>query len=190
MSTRVHGFIRVSTDRQATDRQWDALLTAGVERSHVIVEIGVHGDSDQRAGLEQLLRAVRPGDEVYVADISRLGRRTHEVLSLLRKLNDAGVTVKCLNPALTFDGSPIALLLSALLSAVAEMELETLRERTRQGVAAARERGRVGGRPASLSEIQRREVVRMYAEARSIAELATIFGCSERTIRRAITGVR
>jgi DNA invertase Pin-like site-specific DNA recombinase len=190
MSTRVHGFIRVSTDRQATDRQWDVLLEAGVEREHVIVELGVHGDAAERTGLERLLRVVRPGDEVYVAEISRLGRRTHEVLSLLRTLNDAGVTVRCLSPALTFDGSPIALLLSALLSAVAEMELETLRERTRQGVAAARERGRVGGRPASLSDLQRREVVRMHAESRSYAELAAIFGCSERTIRRAITGVR
>jgi DNA invertase Pin-like site-specific DNA recombinase len=112
------------------------------------------------------------------------------VLSLLRTLNDAGVTVKCLSPALTFDGSPIALLLSALLSAVAEMELQTLRERTRQGVAAARERGRVGGRPASLSNVQRREVIRMFAEGRQLAELAAIFGCSERTIRRAVTGVR
>jgi len=190
MTPRTHGFIRVSTDRQATDRQWDALLAAGVERVHVIVEHGVHGDAVQRAGLEELLRVTRPRDEVVVAEISRLGRRTHEVLALLRTLNEAGVTVRCLSPALVFDGSPIATLLSALLAAVAEMELVTLRERTRQGVAAARARGRVGGRPASLSEVQLREVVRMHGEGRGFAELAAIFKCSERTIRRAVTGVR
>lgn len=189
-TSRLHGLVRVSTDRQALDRQLDALHAEGVLDEHIIVERGVHGDAAQRDGLDELLRVTRSGDVVIVAEISRLGRRTAEVLTLLRALNDAGVTVRCLSPALIFDGSPIATLLSALLAAVAEMELETLRERTRQGVAAARERGRVGGRPARLTEVQRREVVRMHAEGRSSAELAEVFGCSERTIRRAVTGVR
>lgn len=192
MNYRLFGLARVSTDRQSLDRQVDALRAAGVNAQDVVVEHGVSGDAAQRDGLEQLLQRVRAGDDVYVAELSRLGRRTVEVLELLRELNERGVTVRCLQPSLTFDGTPIATLLVTLLSAVAEMELETLRTRTREGLAAARSRGRIGGRPAVLTDAQRREVVRMRAERRPTAEVAAIFGVSERTVRRTVraTAVR
>ncbi|MDP3951154.1 recombinase family protein [Microbacterium sp.] len=188
MTTRSFGLARVSTDRQALDRQLDALHAAGVSRDHIVIEHGVSGDATQRDGLDELLLRVRDGDEVLVAELSRLGRRTVEVLSLLRELNELGVTVRCLQPALLFDTSPMATMLAALLSAVAEMELETLRTRTREGLAAARARGRTGGRPAALTEAQRREVLRMRSEGRSSAEVAAIFGVSERTVRRVLGG--
>ncbi|WP_313480174.1 recombinase family protein [Microbacterium sp.] len=184
MTSRTFALARVSTDRQALDRQLDALRAAGVARDHIVVEHGVSGDAAQRDGLDELLLRVREGAEVLVAELSRLGRRTVEVLSLLRELNGRGVTVRCLQPALVFDGSPMATLLVTLLSAVAEMELETLRLRTREGLVAARARGRVGGRPAALTEAQRREVVRMRGEGRPSAEVAAILGVSERTVRR------
>jgi len=189
-SPRLHGLVRVSTDRQALHRQLDALHAQGVLDEHIIIERGVHGDDLRRDGLDELLRIVRAGDVVIVAEISRLGRRTSEVLALLRTLGDVGVTVRCLNPGMVFDGSAISTLLVTLLAAVAEMELETLRERTRQGIEAARQRGRVGGRPPSLTDLQRREVLRMSGEGRLAAEIAEIFACSERTIRRAVSGHR
>ncbi len=154
----------------------------------MIIEQGVSGDSAKRDGLAALLAVVRDGDVVMVAELSRLGRRTVDVLTLLRELNGRGVAVRCLQPALTFDGSPIATLLVILLAAAAELELETLRSRTKEGLASARARGRVGGRPAALTQAQRREVVRMRSEGRTTSEVAAIFGVSERTVRRATAG--
>lgn len=185
-TARRFGLARVSTDHQALDRQLDALHAAGVAESDVVVECGVSGDAPTRDGLDQLLLRVRSGDEVIVAELSRLGRRTVEVLTLLRELNDRGVAVRCLQPTLTFDGSPMATLLVTLLSAVAEMELETLRTRTREGLAAARARGRVGGRPPALTEVQKREAARMRAAGRSTVDIAAVLGASERTVRRVI----
>lgn len=190
MTRRTFALARVSTDRQALDRQLDALRLAGVTSDHIIIEHGVSGDSAHRDGLDELVLRIRDGDEVLVAELSRLGRRTVEVLSLLRELNGRGVTVRCLQPALTFDGSPISTLLVTLLSACAELELETLRTRTREGLAAARARGRVGGRPRALTEMQCREVTRMRSEGRKATEVASIFGVSERTVRRVVAAKR
>lgn len=189
-TSRSYGLARVSTDRQALDRQFDALRAAGVEDAHVIIEHGVSGDASMRDGLDELLRVTRSGDSVTVAELSRLGRKTRQVLELVETLNTQGIVVRCLEPNLTFDGSPISQLLLSLLSAVAEMELTTIRIRTREGLAAARARGKVGGRPPALSEIQRREVRRMHAEGRSGADLAEVFGCSPRTVRRTLKGTR
>ncbi|MDL5352169.1 recombinase family protein [Microbacterium sp. zg-YB36] len=187
MTCRSFGFARTSLDRQALDRQVDALCAAGVAEIDIVIEHGVSGDAAVRDGLAELLLRVRDGDEVLVAELSRLGRRTVEVLSLLRELNGRGIVVRCLQPAMVFDGSPMATLLVTLLAAVAEMELETLRIRTREGLASARARGRVGGRPAALSDAKRREVVRMRGEGRPTNEVAAIFGVSERTVRRAVS---
>ncbi|MGM7696813.1 recombinase family protein [Microbacterium sp. A84] len=189
-TSRSYGLARVSTDKQALDRQLDALRSAGVEDQHVIIEHGVSGDADKRDGLDELLRVARSGDTVTVAELSRLGRRTRQVLELVETLNAHGVTVRCLEPSLRFDGSPISQLLLSLLAAVGQMELQTIRIRTKEGLAAARQRGRVGGRPASLTDIQRREVLRMHAEGRSAADLSEVFGCSARTVRRTVSGTR
>lgn len=148
------GLARVSTDKQSLARQLDALAAAGVEQPRIVIEHGVSGAKTHREGLDELLRVVRGGDEVVVAELSRLGRRTSQVLHLVEILNERGVTVRCLQPALIFDASPMSRLLLALLAAVAEMELETLRQRTREGVAAAKARGRVGGRPRALTPAQ------------------------------------
>lgn len=121
---------------------------------------------------------------MYVAELSRTGRRTEQVLALLRSLNERGVKVVCLRSALTFDGSPMSTLLVTLLIAVYAMELETLRERTRLGIAASRARSRMGGRPVALTEAQRCEVRRMRGVGRPAKKVAEVFGVSERTSRR------
>ena len=182
------GLARVSTDRQSLARQLDALASAGVASEHIIVEHGVSGRATHREGLDELRRLARDGDTVVVAELSRLGRRTPEVLELVELLNDRGVTVQCLQPALTFDSSPMSKLLLALLAAVAEMELDVLRQRTREGVAAAKARGRVGGRPRALTPAQVRQVRRMRAERVTLAECAATFGVSVSTVRRATEG--
>lgn len=93
---RAHGFVRTSTDRQAFDRQVDALLAAGVDREHIVIEAGVSGQATKRQGLDELMLPVRPGDAVLVAELSRLGRSTRQVLELVSRLTEAGCTVRSL----------------------------------------------------------------------------------------------
>lgn len=76
MSSRLHGLARVSTDRQALDRQLDALHSEGVLDEHIIVERGVSGDAAQREGLDELLRVTRAGDIVIVAELFGCSERT------------------------------------------------------------------------------------------------------------------
>ncbi|MFN3949134.1 recombinase family protein [Microbacterium sp.] len=184
MSAQLFGLARVSTEKQALDRQLDALHSFGVPGENIVTEKGVSGAAAHRAGLDALMLRVRPGDTVVAHDLSRLGRRTLEVVGLVRALTGRGVDVRILQPGLVFDGSPLSNLLLSVMSAIHEMELETTRQRTVDGLAAARARGRVGGRPEALTNAQRAEVVRMRAEGRPAAEVAALFDCSIRTIRR------
>lgn len=96
-----------------------------------------------------------------------------------------GIGIRILN--LGIDTSTIAgKLVLTIMSGLAEMEREVLRERTLDGLAAARRRGKHGGRPPALTKEQQREANRMRADGRSLTEIAGILGCSERTIRRVL----
>lgn len=189
-SARTFGLARVSTHSQQIERQLDSLRAAGCLIEDIVVERGVSGASKERPALDELRLRLREGDTLVIPELSRLGRRTGAVVTLVDELVGRGVTLKCLEPSLVFDGSPVSNLLLTVLAASATLERDLLVSRTIDGLHAARERGRVGGRPARLTDIQRKEVVRMRSEGRSLGDLATVFGCSECTIRRAVAGNR
>ncbi|WP_082586453.1 recombinase family protein [Microbacterium sp. Root280D1] len=189
-SSRTFGLARVSTNGQQIERQLDSLKAAGCLDEDIIVERGVSGASAERPALDELRLRLRDGDTLVIPELSRLGRRTAAVVSLVDELVGRGVILRCLEPGLVFDGSPVSNLLLSVLAAAATLERDLLVPRTIDGLNAARERGRVGGRPARLTDVQRREVVRMSGQGRSYAELAAVFRCSERTIRRAVSGKR
>lgn len=190
MTQRLFGLARVSTHGQNLDRQKRALMEAGVSVDDIVVEHGISGAASVRPGLDELRLRLREGDGLVVQELSRLGRRTHELLQVVNELSGRSVTLFCLEPRLTFDGSPVANLLCSLLAATSQLERDILRQRTISGLAAARAAGRTGGRPRALTDLQRREVTRMYAGGRTPSDLAEVFGCSVRTVRRAVSGAQ
>jgi DNA invertase Pin-like site-specific DNA recombinase len=176
------GYARVSTSdgRQVTDRQEDALREAGCDRVFIDHTSGAKADRPQ---LNALWNAAREGDTIVVQALDRLGRDTRQLLAWADELRVAGIHLRILQLGVD-TATPAGKLVFTLISALAEHERQLLRERVKDGLAAARSRGRVGGRPASLSDAQKREAMRLRQEGRPAGEVAELFGCSTRTIRR------
>ena len=182
------GYARVSTSagRQVTDRHEDALRDAGVDRVFIDHSSGMKASRPQ---LDALWQTARAGDTVVVLSLDRLGRDTRQLLAWVAELEQTGVHLQIIQLGVD-TATPAGKMLLTVIAALAEMERAVLVGRVREGLASAKLRGRVGGRPASLSPAQRAEVVRLRADGRSAGECAELFGVSTRSIRRATASSR
>ena len=137
------GYARVSTGEQNPDAQCDRLLQAGAIRVFTDVASGKRSD---RPGLAELLDHARPGDRLCVTRLDRLGRSLRELLDIVASLEARGVHFVSLEERL--DTSSVAgELVFHVFGAIAHFEQRLISERTRDGIAAARKRGRTPGRP-------------------------------------------
>lgn len=175
------GYARVSTEGQHLDAQQDALRDAGCAR--VWTEV-VSGAQRQRPELERLLDQLRPGDVVVVTKYDRLARSLHDLLAIVESIRARGGGFRSLAEDIDTT-TPAGRLVFHVFASIAQFERERLAERTREGLAAARRRGRVGGRPPALSALQREEVRRLCQDGRALADIARLFQVSTRTVRRA-----
>ncbi len=140
-------YARVSTLDQNTDMQIDAFKEAGCER---IFEEKESGGKDSRQVLKEVLEFLRPGDTLVVWDIKRFARSTRFLMNTLHDLTERGVWFESISePFLNTSGKDdyFKKFLRALFAAMAELDLDIIRERIREGKKAARARGRSGGRP-------------------------------------------
>ncbi|MCX9158140.1 recombinase family protein [Niveibacterium sp. 24ML] len=136
------GYGRVSTDDQHLDLQRDALQAAGCE---VIYEEAASGKTTKRPELEQCLKALRAGDSLVVWRLDRLGRNLADLVHIVTELKNRGVGFESLTERIETI-SAAGTLVFHVFGALAEFERALIRERTRAGLAAARARGRKGGR--------------------------------------------
>ena len=183
------GYMRVSTADQNTDGQRDALLVAGVrdDARHLFEDHGVSGAKAERPGLNKCLESLREGDTLVVAKLDRLGRSLGNLVQLFQELADRGVGVRVLdNPMLSTEGnSSQAKLMLGIYGAFAEYERDLLRERTNVGLAAARARGRNGGRPKLLDSKKIERAKQLHAAGNmSPKEIANALGVSVATFYR------
>lgn len=184
MTTRTIGYARVSTVDQSLERQVDELTAAGAEE--VRTEVGSGKKGADRPVWDELLRSLREGDTLMVTELSRLGRSTSQLSTLADDLQDRGVALRILNLGID-TGTPSGRLVYSIISAVAQMERELLIERTMSGLAAARARGRKGGRKPSITDAQIRRAQKLYdARDLTVAEIAATIGVSRQTIYRHI----
>jgi len=140
------GYARVSTLDQTLALQQDALTAAGCEQLYTDT---VSGSVTDRPGLTQALSHLRAGDTLVVWRLDRLGRSLGHLIDTIRHLESRGVHVKSLQEQLDTTTSGGKLVFH-VFEALAEFERDLIRERTYAGLAAARARGRVGGRPRIL----------------------------------------
>lgn len=176
------GYARVSTDDQKLDAQTDALEAAGAQR---LFAERISGSKRRRPELDRLLDQLREGDVVVVTKYDRLARSLRDLLEIVEAIGQRGAGFRSLAEDIDTT-TPAGRLIFHVFASIAQFERERISERTREGLEAAKKRGRVGGRPPALTEAQKAEVRRMRADpARSISEIAELFRVSANTVRRA-----
>ena len=172
------GYVRVSSLDQNPERQ---LEQVPVDR---IFTDKASGKDTQRPELDNLLTFVREGDTVVVHSMDRLARNLDDLRRLVQQLATRGVRVEFVKECLTFTGedSPMANLMLSVMGAFAEFERTLIRERQKEGIALAKQRGVYRGRKNSLSPEQVTEMKQRAASGEPKAALAREFGVSRETI--------
>ena len=179
--TMLIGYARISTQDQTLDLQMDALEKAGCGK---IFTDKVSGTKAERKGLTEALSHLREGDTLVVWRLDRLGRSLRHLIDTVTELHDRGVGFKSLqeNIDTTTSGGKLVF---HIFGALAEFEREIIRERTQAGLASARSRGKVGGRPKALSakEVQ---ILRNMAADKSlaVADICKTLGIGRTTFYR------
>ena len=173
------GYARVSTHDQNLDLQKDALEKAGCKKIYVEQ---MSGSSRIRPELEKTLEMLRNGDTLVVWRLDRLGRSLKHLIELITKLEQREIGFKSLMESMDTTTSGGKLIFH-IFGALAEFEHNLIKERTSAGLAAARARGRNGGRPLKLDEKKRGLAIKLYNEReRSIKEICQIMGVSKPTL--------
>jgi len=178
MNQRI-GYARVSTDDQHLELQRDALSQAGCS---MIYEETISGKSAVRPELEQCRKALRAGDTLVVWRLDRLGRSLPDLVQIIADLEQRGIGFESLAEKIE-TSSAAGKLVFHVFGALAEFERSLIRERTQAGLAAARARGRAGGRKPKLDAKQIRQIKVLLRDPNtSVAEVARDYGVSRTTI--------
>jgi len=177
-SHRVYGYARVSTLEQDPALQLDGLRAAGVNEVFVDKASGTRTD---RPELEKMLRQLREGDTVVVWRLDRLGRSLPHLIETVTGLGERGVGFRSLTEAIDTTTSG-GRLLFGIMASIAAFERDLIRERTLAGLQAARDRGRVGGRPAKVTPEKLEWARSMLADGSSKTAVAKALGVSRPTL--------
>ena len=185
------GYMRVSKadGSQTTDLQRDALLEASVDEDQLYQD-HASGKKDDRPGLAACLKSLRDGDTLVVWKLDRLGRDLHHLVNTVHDLTARGIGLK----VLTGQGAAIdtttaaGKLVFGIFAALAEFERELISERTVAGLASARARGRVGGRPFTMTPAKvRTAMAAMGQKETKVAELCAELGITRQTLYRHVS---
>jgi DNA invertase Pin-like site-specific DNA recombinase len=182
------GYSRVSTRDQNPDAQHDALTAAGCEQIFVDK---ISGKLARRPELDKaLLVARRPGDQLVVTKLDRLGRSLEHLIDLSAQLQDRGVDLVVLDQKID-TSTAMGRMFFQILGSIAEFEHALMSERTLDGLAAARARGRTGGQKPKLTPRQAKIAQQMYEETgpdrrrvHTVEQIAAEFGVTRPTIYR------
>jgi DNA invertase Pin-like site-specific DNA recombinase len=147
LNGRLVGYARVSTDDQDLTLQIDSLLGLDVGRDNIFSD-KVSGAKTARPGLDACLAHLQLGDTLVVWRLDRLGRSMHHLVELIEELRNRGIGFRSVSDGFIDTTSASGELIFHVFSALAQFERRLIQERTKAGLASARARGRMGGRPA------------------------------------------
>ena len=176
------GYMRVSSDgdRQVLDLQRDALLAVGVDERHLF-EDHASGSRGERAGLAKALAFVRPGDCLVVWKLDRLGRSLPHLLATVNDLKTRGIAFRSLTEQMDTT-TPQGEFLFHVFGALAQFERSLIQERVQAGLAAARRRGRRGGRPVAIDAEKLGAVITALDSGATKAAVCRTFGIKRSTL--------
>lgn len=178
------GYIRVSTLDQNPERQLEQ-----IQIDNQFID-KASGKDTKRPELDRLLKFVREGDTVVVHSMDRLARNLDDLRQIVQSLTLRNIRIEFIKEGLTFTGedSPMANLMLSVMGAFAEFERALIKERQREGIELAKQRGAYKGRKKSLSATQVKELKRR-AKDEPKAALAREFGISRETLYQYIKSV-
>lgn len=182
----VFGYARVSTQTQNLDRQLDALKSYGVTDDQLFVE-KISGTEKERPELSKLQQFLRDGDLLVIESLSRLGRSTKDLLTIIDQFEKQGVKVVSIKEQID-TRTPTGMLLTTVLMALSQFERDIIIQRTQEGLSAARARGRNGGRPP-LKKVQIKQALALYdSRTMSVKEICSATKMSQSSLYNAING--
>ena len=174
------GYARVSTEDQRLDLQLDSLKEAGCEKAF---SDQVSGAAATKAGLDEALAYVRSGDTLVVWKLDRLGRTVKGLVELVDGLKERGVQFKSVTDGIDTSTSAGKFFFH-VMAAMAEMERDLIRERTNAGLAAARARGRLGGRKPKMNAAKLDAAKKLLRAGTPVSEVAKTLGVGRATLYR------
>lgn len=177
----VIGYARVSTTDQNPQLQLDALQQAGAVR--IFTDQGVSGSKADRPQLEACLDHLREGDVLAVWKLDRLGRNTQHVLAVVDGLTSRKIGFRSLTEGLHTEGAMGKAMLT-IMAAFAQLERDTMIERTRAGLAAAAANGRKGGRPRKVDDASAIKARSLRDKGINATDIAKMLGVSRATVYR------
>jgi DNA invertase Pin-like site-specific DNA recombinase len=178
------GYARVSTKGQNDDSQVDELTAYGVDK--LFIDKGVSGKHAERPELAKALAYLRDGDVFVITRMSRAMRSLKDMIALAEDLRDRGIGLKVLKQDIDTT-TPSGRLVFHIFAALDEFQRELIVEGTNEGLAAARARGRTGGRKPKLTASQLQHARKLYADGQhTVSDIANLFGVSRQTIYRAL----
>lgn len=179
-----YGYARVSTEEQCLDRQVDQLRKIGIDEENIYKE-KMSGTKSNRPKLKALISVVEEGDVVYIESLNRLGRSSADLISLMQTFNDMNVTLISLKENLDFS-SAAGKMIAQFLAILAEFERNCIVERVNEGLAAARARGRIGGRPATPEKTLDKALKMYDLHNLTVSEICRACGISRPTLYKAL----
>ena len=186
------GYARVSTAEQNLDRQIDALKSIGVDK---LFTEKITGRKKDRPELMKLLDQLRENDVVVISELTRLSRSTKDLFAIADQIKSKGADIKSLKETWLDTTTPQGALMMTIFAGLSQFEADLTAQRTREGLAAARARGRFGGRPKTNNERIHRALKMHDNNSFSIEEICKSCSISKSTLynfineRKVIEGV-
>lgn len=175
------GYARVSTADQNPDHQIDALLREGVSEENIHTDYA-SGAKASRPEFDVILKRLRRGDTLKVTRLDRLSRSVQHLINLGADLRERGIGLHVIEQGINTD-TPEGRAMFGMLSVLAELQRELILANTMDGLAAARARGRVGGRRPKLSDKQAALAQELYDKKdKTVQEIADLFGVPRTTV--------
>lgn len=175
----IFGYARVSRTDQNLDRQLDHLKKAGCDR---IYQEKITGTKKDRPELTRMMDSLREGDTIIVCELTRLSRSVKDLFELVERINGTGADIKSLKEPWLDTTTPHGRLLFSVFSGISQFERDIIRERTLEGISAARARGRKGGRPKIDSKTIKLALDLYDSRACSIDDILRATGISRATL--------
>lgn len=175
------GYARVSTQDQNLDRQVDQLNAEGCNKIYTEKITGTRND---RPELNKMLEVLRSGDTIIVSELTRLSRSTKDLFNLVEQIESKGAYIKSLKESWLDTTTPQGRLMFTFIAGVSQFERDLISQRTMEGLASARARGRKGGRPVKDKK-ELDTAIKMYkSKLHSVKEIEKITGVSKATLYR------